>query len=84
MKILKHILLFVILAGLISSCSKEAPAKLSLEEKLSGKWNLGFNRYGDGNYVPFDSAEYFIDLDVKVGSFRSNIIEGLQDTTNGY
>lgn len=83
MKILKHILLFLLLAGLISSCSKEAPAELSLEEKLAGKWNLEFNRYGDGNYVPFDSAEYFIDLDVKVGSFRSNIIEGLQDTTNG-
>ena len=84
MKTLKHILLFVLLAGVISSCSKEAPAKLSLKEKLSGKWSLGFNRYGDGNYVPFDSAEYFIDLDVKAGSFRSNIIEGFLDTTNGY
>ena len=83
MKILKHILLFVILAGLFSSCSKKAPAKLSLEEKLSGKWSLGINRYADGNYVPFDSAEYFIDLDVKIGSFKSNIIDGLQDTTNG-
>ena len=84
MKILKHILLFVFLAGLISSCSKKAPAELSLEEKLSGKWNLGYNQYGDGNYVPFDSAGYFIDLEVKTGSFRSNIIEGLQDTTNGH
>ena len=83
MKTLKHILLFVLLAGLISSCSKKAPAKLSLEEKLSGKWSLGINRYGDGNYVQFDSAEYFIDFDLKFGSFRSNIIEGLQDTTNG-
>jgi len=83
LKILKHILLFVILAGLFSSCSKKAPAKLSLEEKLSGKWSLGINRYADGNYVPFDSAEYFIDLDVKIGSFKSNIIDGLQDTTNG-
>ena len=83
MKILKHILLFVFLAGLICSCSKKAPAELSLEEKLSGKWNLGYNQYGDGNYVPFDSAGYFIDLDLKTGSFRSNIIEGLQDTTNG-
>ena len=83
MKTLKHILLFVLLAGLISSCSKKAPAELSLKEKLSGKWSLGINRYGDGNYVPFDSAEYFIDFDVKIGSFRSNIIDGLQDTTNG-
>ena len=83
MKTLKHILLFVLLAGLVSSCSKKAPAKLSLEEKLSGKWSLSINRYGDGNYVPFDSAEYFIDFDVKIGSFRSNIIDGLQDTTNG-
>ena len=83
MKILKHILLFVILAGLFSSCSKKAPAKLSLEEKLSGKWSLGINRYADGNYVPFDSAEYFIDFDKKTESFNSNIIEGLQDTTSG-
>jgi len=83
LKTLKHILLFVLLAGLISSCSKKAPAELSLKEKLSGKWSLGINRYGDGNYVPFDSAEYFIDFDVKIGSFRSNIIDGLQDTTNG-
>ena len=83
MSILKHILLFVLLIGLVSSCSKKAPDKLSLEEKLSGKWSLGINRYGDGSYVPFDSAEYFIDFDVKIGSFRSNIIDGLQDTTNG-
>jgi len=83
LSILKHILLFVLLIGLVSSCSKKAPDKLSLEEKLSGKWSLGINRYGDGSYVPFDSAEYFIDFDVKIGSFRSNIIDGLQDTTNG-
>ena len=83
MKTLKHILLFVLLTGLASSCSKKAPAELSLEEKLLGKWSLGINRDGDGKCVPFDSAEYFIDFDVKIGSFRSNIIDGLQDTTNG-
>ena len=71
------------MSGLFSSCSKKAPAELSLEEKLSGKWNLHINQYTDGNYVPFDSAEYFIDIDLKIESFRSNIIEGLQDTTNG-
>ncbi|MDG2226974.1 MAG: nucleoside transporter C-terminal domain-containing protein [Flavobacteriales bacterium] len=83
MKTLKHILLFVLLAGLFSSCSKKTPAELSLEEKLSGKWTLHINQYADGNYVPFDSAEYFIDFDTKTESFNSNIIEGLQDTTNG-
>ena len=83
MKTLKHILLFLLLSGLFASCSKKAPAELSLEEKLSGRWNLHINQYADGNYVPFDSAEYFIDIDLKIESFRSNIIEGLQDTTNG-
>ena len=83
MKTLNHILLFVILAGLFSSCSKKAPTELSLNEKLSGKWSLSINRYSDGNYVPFDSAEYFIDFDKKTESFNSNIIEGLQDTTSG-
>ena len=83
MKTLKHIILLIILAGFFSSCSKKAPAELSLEEKLSGKWNLHINQYADGNYVPFDSAEYFIDFDTKTESFNSNIIEGLQDTTHG-
>ena len=83
MKTLKQILLFLLLSGLFSSCSKKAPAELSLEEKLSGKWNLYINQYTDENYVPFDSAEYFIDIDLKIESFRSNIIEGPQDTTNG-
>lgn len=83
MKLLKYILLFALLLGLVSSCSREAPAELSLEEKLSGKWTLGINRYGDGNYVPFDSTEYFIDFELKIGSFSSNIIEGIQDTTYG-
>ena len=71
------------MSGLFASCSKKAPTELSLEEKLSGRWNLHINQYADGNYVPFDSAEYFTDIDLKIESFRSNIIEGLQDTTNG-
>ena len=58
----KHHTFICTLTGLFSSCSKKAPAELSLEEKLSGRMEFTIINMR-WKLVPFDSAEYFIDFD---------------------
>lgn len=83
MKLIKHILLFTVLIGIASSCSKKAPKELTLEENLSGKWYLYHNQNGDGTYVPFDTASFYFDIQLKDKGFSGNMMEGPTDTTYG-
>jgi len=83
LKLVKHILLFTVLIGIASSCSKKAPKALTLEESLSGKWYLFHNQYGDGTYEPFDTTSFYFDIQLNDKAFSGNMMEGPTDTTFG-
>ena len=71
-----------VLITVFSSCSKQAPKELTLNEKLSGRWNLYEDRYGDGTYIPYDSNNVYFNLKSD-GIFSGNVWSDGEEITNG-
>lgn len=84
MKILHYIvLLFTVSLTIVSCSSKKEVKEKSLLESVAGNWDLAKETYDDGNYVPYDTAAYFLNFDKTQNTFAFNIGADLSDTTKG-